>query len=106
MTNTIQKVEHIRNTSKGTYTIVYNLGTDGVNYAIARCNPKDQFSRKMGTLIAKKRLEKTGGHFISYDEIGSDRYRDITNAIVKEQSVLLPDQGSKIDYSKLKNKYV
>jgi len=58
------KYRHIRNydfngdiSNRGGITIAYREPTaTTIEYAVARCNPSDNFSRKMGRIIATGRL--------------------------------------------------
>lgn len=88
----MRKYAHIRNTNKGTYTIAFDMKHNGVDFAIARCNPKDQFNRFLGREIASNRLKANQGEHISFEEIGSDRYKAITDHIVSIMDRRLPDK--------------
>lgn len=84
---------HIQNTPQGTYTIGYQLDDNGAHYAIARCNPKDNFNRALGRKIVENRLKKAHS-YVSFDEVGTDRYGAIVQHIVNKMSHDLPVQGT------------
>ena len=41
----------------------YNEENSSLNIATSRCSPKDQFSKKLGRIIAEGRLEKNGPEY-------------------------------------------
>lgn len=79
---------HIRPSSdsrSGGLTIAYtNLekgSTGEVTYAIARCSPKDNFSRRLGRRIAEGRLDKGMSDKVYSN---SSKYADIVQAILDD----------------------
>jgi hypothetical protein len=48
--------------SKGGATIAYIKGQQTAEFAVARCSPKDSYSRSRGRLIANGRLQAGPGH--------------------------------------------
>jgi hypothetical protein len=98
MTNNVNinnfRFAHVQNTLEGTYTIAYKLGDKGAFYSIARCNPKDNFCRKTGRTIAGHRLAKgIDRQYVTFDEVGTDRYGAIVQHIVHKMSETLPPEG-------------
>lgn len=77
------KYAHIRpnmDPRSGGYTIAFERINDRVvNAAIARCNPKDNFNKKLGRQIAKGRLEKGQSEVLP---TRATRFRNIVKAIV------------------------
>ena len=81
------KYSHVRRSNSshsGGYTIAYTSEKDSptAEYAIARCNPKDNFNKALGRTIASGRLESNRG--VRTVNVASTRYRDVIAAIIAD----------------------
>lgn len=73
--------------SKGGTTIAYEVvNTDNntkiINYAVARCNPQDNFNRKIGRAISEGRLTKKGPD--GTIEVEDKDYKNIPTLLQRE----------------------
>ena len=68
------RIRHFR-TSDGGFTIVYD--PKDLEYGYSFCSRKDQFSRKLGRMIAQERLD-TGSE---YPEVVDDRESDVSDIL-------------------------
>jgi hypothetical protein len=84
------KFSHI-NDQFGRRTIGYRINDDAgvIDFAIAQCNPSDQFSKELGRNIVTGRINKGGHHAhsglpraykINLSDVGT-KYRDIIEYI-------------------------